>query len=114
MGRGIRENHPPLTFIARDQRPAFSLEVGWDDVAEAVRQDVVCFVVDVLPPVGTGLKGQKGVREGKAASRATVPGILWKERGAEQAVGHLLSYPDTPGPGCMDCTPKNKALGGDR
>lgn len=53
-----------LTFIARDQRPAFGLEVGRDDVTEAVGQDVVCFVVDVLPAVGTGLKDRQEFRAG--------------------------------------------------
>lgn len=56
-----------LTFIARDQCPAFGLEVGRNDVTEAVGQDVVCFVVDVLPAVGTGLKDREGVRAGNSA-----------------------------------------------
>lgn len=59
-----------LTFIARDQRPAFGLEVGRDDVTEAVGQDVVCFVEDVLPAVGTGLKDREGFRAGKGLPRA--------------------------------------------
>lgn len=36
VGRGMRKNQSMLTFIARDQRPAFGLEVGRDDVAEAM------------------------------------------------------------------------------
>ena len=35
-GRGMRKNQSMLTFIARDQHPAFGLEVGGDDVAEAM------------------------------------------------------------------------------
>lgn len=56
MDRRIRDKCLTLTFIARDQRPAFGLEVGWDDVTEAMRQDMVCFIVDVLPAMRTGLK----------------------------------------------------------
>ena len=67
---GAREDQPALTFIARDQRPAFGLEVGWDDVTEAVGQDVVCFIVDVLPAVGTGLRDRERFRAGRA-ERAT-------------------------------------------
>lgn len=36
VGSGMRKNQSMLTFIARDQRPAFGLEVGRDDVAEAM------------------------------------------------------------------------------
>lgn len=53
-----------LTFVAGDQHPAFGLEVGWDEVTESMGQDVVCFVVYVLPTMGTGLKRQRG-REGE-------------------------------------------------
>lgn len=60
----MRKNQSVLTFIARDQHPAFALEVGRDDVTEAVGQDVVCFIVDVLPAVGTGLKDREGFRAG--------------------------------------------------
>lgn len=66
-----REGEPrALTFIARDQRPAFGLEVGRDDVAEAVGQDMVCLVEDVLPAVGTGLEDREGFRAGKGLPRA--------------------------------------------
>lgn len=59
-GMALRENRPMLTFIAGDQHLAFALEVGRDEVADSMGQDVVCFVVDVLPTMGTGLKGQRG------------------------------------------------------
>jgi hypothetical protein len=59
----LRENQSTLTFVAGNQHLAFGLEVGRDEVAESMGQDVVCFVVDVLPTMGTGLKGQRG-REG--------------------------------------------------
>lgn len=65
-GRGEGESTAP-TFIARDQRPAFGLEVGRDDVTEAVGQDMVCFVVDVLPAVGAGLEDREEFRAGKSA-----------------------------------------------
>lgn len=67
---GAREDQLALTFIARDQRPAFGLEVGWDDVTEAVGQDVVCFIVDVLPAVGTGLWDRERFRAGQSARRS--------------------------------------------
>lgn len=60
----LRENQSTLTFVAGDQYFAFGLEVGRDEVAESMGQDVVCLVVDVLPTMGTGLKGQRG-REGE-------------------------------------------------
>lgn len=56
---GTGGNRSPLTFVAGDQLLAFGLEVGRDEVAESMGQDVVCFIVDVLPTMGTGLKGQK-------------------------------------------------------
>lgn len=59
-GTTLRENQPTLTFITGDQHLAFGLEVGRDEVAESMGQDVVCFVVDVLPTMGTSLKGQRG------------------------------------------------------
>lgn len=59
-GTALRKNQSTLTFIAGDQHLAFSLEVGRDEVAESVGQDVICFVVDVLPTMGTGLKRQRG------------------------------------------------------
>lgn len=58
-----------LTFIARDQCSASGLEVGRDDVTEAMGQDVVCFIVDVLPAVGTGLEDRVGFRAGTGGPR---------------------------------------------
>lgn len=43
------------------------MEVGRDDVTEAVGQDMVCFVVDVLPAVGAGLEDREEFRAGKSA-----------------------------------------------
>lgn len=87
-GLGAREDQPALTFIARDQCPAFGLEVGRDDVTEAVGQDVVCFIVDVLPAVGTGLRDRERLRAEQAGQEATkqgpaVPGRREAERGRE-------------------------------
>lgn len=59
---GTGEDRATLTFIAGDQHPAFGLEVGRDEVAESVGQDVVRFIVDVLPTMGTGLKDREGAR----------------------------------------------------
>lgn len=59
-----------LTFIAGDQRPAFGLEVGRDDVTETMGQDVVCFIVDVLPAVGTGLRDREGSEQEVSPSRS--------------------------------------------
>lgn len=42
------------------------MEVGRDDVTEAVGQDMVCLVVDVLPAVGTGLKDREEFGAGKS------------------------------------------------
>lgn len=65
VSRGSRQ-WTALTFIARDQRPAFGLQVGRDDVTEAMGQDVVSFIVDILPTVGTGLEDKEGFRTGKS------------------------------------------------
>lgn len=43
--------HTPLTFIAGHELPPVGLQVWGDDVAEAVGQDVLRLVVDVLPAV---------------------------------------------------------------
>lgn len=115
------EESAVLTFIARDQRPAFGLEIGWDDVTKAVGQDVVCFIVDVLPAMGTGLKDREGVRAGKSA-----PGgpkaepwqcqvVPWEERGrgARKPPSLLLSHSLAPATACIsNLYRKNKPLGG--
>lgn len=44
-----------LTFIAGQELPPVGLQVGGNDVAEAVGQDVLCLVVDVFPAVRTCL-----------------------------------------------------------
>jgi len=40
-----------LTFVAGQELPPIGLQVGGNDVAEAVGQDVLCLVVDVFPAV---------------------------------------------------------------
>lgn len=104
-GRGRGQGSAVLTFIARDQRPAFSLEVGRDDVTEAMGQDVVCFIVDVLPAVGTGLKDRDEVRAGKSAPEGP-KAELWQcqvllceetNRGARKPSSLLPSHGLAPG-----------------
>lgn len=96
-GLGAREDQPALTFIARDQRPAFGLEVGRDDVTEAVGQDVVCFIVDVLPAVGTGLQDRERFRAGQSGQSQSkaqqYQAVLWEESGREGLGSHVLSHP---------------------
>ena len=46
----------PLTFVAGQELPPGGLQVGGNDVAEAMGQDVLCLIVDVLPAVCAGLK----------------------------------------------------------
>jgi hypothetical protein len=69
-GSGRRENQSTLTFIARDQHPPFGLEIGWNDIAEAMGQDMVCLIVDVLPAVSTGLEGQTEEESRKVSSKS--------------------------------------------
>lgn len=75
-GTTLRENQSALTFVTGDQHLAFGLEVGRDEVAESMGQDVVCFVVDVLPTMGTGLKGQRG-RE-SVSSHQGIKKLKWR------------------------------------
>ena len=107
-----------LTFVARDQRPAFGLEVGRDDVTEAVGQDVVGFIVDVLPAMRTGLKDGEGLR-----AEQEVPGgtnhtpacqvVLWGQRDQEAFFSPTQPHPG-PGaaPGLSQLVNKKKPLGG--
>ena len=103
-GLGAREDQLALTFIARDQRPAFGLEVGRDDVTEAVGQDVVCFIVDVLPAVGTGLQDRERLRAGQAGQEATKqgPAVPGSSVGGERqrGAGKPRSLPPTPSADC--------------
>ena len=98
---GAREDQPALTFIARDQRPAFGLEVGWDDVTEAVGQDVVCFIVDVLPAVGTGLRDRERFRAGQSGQEVTKqsPAVPGRSAGGERhtEARKPRSLPPSPG-----------------
>lgn len=98
---GAREDQPALTFIARDQRPAFGLEVGRDDVTEAVGQDVVCFIVNVLPAVGTGLRDRERFRAGQSGQEVTKqsPAVPGSSVGAERhrLAGKPHSLPPSPG-----------------
>lgn len=113
-----------LTFIARDQRPAFGLEVGRDDVTEAVGQDVVCFVVDVLPAVGTGLKDRQEFKSRKVSSgrSQSTPQqcqvVLRESGGGARSPFSPSRHPQLHlGPGVLlgiGTLNKDKLLGGDR
>lgn len=102
MGAG-REGQSALTFIARDQRPAFGLEVGRDDVTEAVGQDVVCLVVDVLPAVGTGLQDTEDQSSSQARGVAKQsPAVPGSSVGGEGHRGASFPPPQaTPQPGAV-------------
>lgn len=100
LGRDVaseseREDQSELTFIARNQRPALGLEVGWDDVTEAVGQDVVCFVVDVLPAVGTGLEDRerfRGEESGSGGHKAEPGSARWFCRRREVQRGQEATF----------------------
>lgn len=100
-----------LTFIARDQRPAFGLEVGRDDITEAVGQDVVCFVEDVLPAVGTGLEDREGFRAGKDSPEPGGPSDRSrKHRCLPASVLHPFGLPASGTPDQATLCPKAKRI----